>query len=173
MKHNMKIPATAAAALCILLAPSCDNSLYKTENLYPDEYKNIVSFQAEATSTDIMRIYDVNIDITQTVGRRESYKARIYLPKDMVFWGGFHPDYHIRYDYSQDPKTLKQHNNYKRWKAARNKAMQPEDTSVKHERLPRKTKKRLQKQQQPLINKKKAKRLSQIINALYLHAQGR
>lgn len=67
MKHNMKIHATAAAALCILLAPSCDNSLYKTENLYPDEYKNIVSFQAEATSTDIMRIYDVNIDITQTV----------------------------------------------------------------------------------------------------------
>ena len=51
--------------------------------------------------------------------------------------------------------------------------MQPEDTSVKHERLPRKTKKRLQKQQQPLICKKKAKRLSQIINALYLHAQGR
>ena len=113
------------------------------------------------------------LDITQTVGRRESYKARIYLPKDMVFWGGFHPDYHIRYDYSQDPKTLKQHNNYKRWKAARNKAMQPEDTSVKHERLPRKTKKRLQKQQQPLISKTKAKRLSQIINALYLHAQGR
>ena len=113
------------------------------------------------------------LDITQTVGRRESYKARIYLPKDMVFWGGFHPDYHIRYDYSKDPKTLKQHNHYKRWKAAHDKAMQPEKTSTKHERLPRKTKKRIQKQQYPLISKKKAKRLSQLIGALYLHAQGR
>ncbi len=112
------------------------------------------------------------LDITQTIGRRESYKARIYLPKDMVFWGGFHPDYHIRYDYSHDPKTLKQHNNYKRWKAAHDKATRLNNTSAKHERLPRKTKKLMQKQQQ-LISNKKSKALTQLIDSLYFYAKGR
>ena len=67
MEHNMKVSVIAAAALCILSATACDNSQYSLENLYPEEYHKIISFQEDAVNTDVMKIYDVNIDITETL----------------------------------------------------------------------------------------------------------
>ncbi len=67
MKHNMKIPVIAAAVMELLTVTGCDNSQYRLENLYPEEYHKIISFQDDAVSTDIMKIYDINIDITETV----------------------------------------------------------------------------------------------------------
>lgn len=62
----MRIPV--AAAICLLTVASCDNSLYRLENLYPDKYKKIVSFQDDAVNTtDIIKLYDINIDITETL----------------------------------------------------------------------------------------------------------
>lgn len=57
-----------------------------------------------------------SLDMTQTIDKRESYKSRIYMDKDIVFWGGFHPLFHIHYDYSQDARTLRQKKNLTEWK---------------------------------------------------------
>ena len=57
-----------------------------------------------------------SLDMTQTIDKRESYKSRIYMNKDIVFWGGFHPLFHIHYDYSQDARTLRQKKNLTEWK---------------------------------------------------------
>ena len=57
-----------------------------------------------------------SLDMTQTIDKRESYKSRIYMNKDIVFWGGFHPMFHIHYDYSQDARTLRQKKNLTEWK---------------------------------------------------------
>ena len=57
-----------------------------------------------------------SLDMTQTIDKRESYKSRIYMNKDIVFWGGFHPMFHINYDYSQDTRTLRQKKNLAEWK---------------------------------------------------------
>lgn len=57
-----------------------------------------------------------SLDMTQTIDKRESYKSRIYMNKDIVFWGGFHPMFHINYDYSQDARTLRQKKNLAKWK---------------------------------------------------------
>ncbi len=110
------------------------------------------------------------LDITQTVGRRESYKARIYLDKDIVFMGGFHPDFQIRYDYSRDPKTIRQHNSYKRWLKQQQKTPRPPLSDKKSTKLSRKQKKRLQKK---LPQEDKKQQLAGIINLLYFNAKGR
>ena len=65
MKHNIKTHIIAVSALCLAMATGCDNSQYTPENLYPEEYHKIISFQDDAISTDVMKIYDINIDITQ------------------------------------------------------------------------------------------------------------
>lgn len=57
-----------------------------------------------------------SLDMTQTIDKRESYKSRIYMNKDIVFWGGFHSLFHIHYDYSQDARTLRQKKNLTEWK---------------------------------------------------------
>lgn len=57
-----------------------------------------------------------SLDVTQTIDRRESYISRIYMDKNIVFWGGFHPDFHIYYNYRQDQRTLHQKQNYALWK---------------------------------------------------------
>ena len=57
-----------------------------------------------------------SLDSTQTIDRRESYTSRIYMDKDIIFWGGFHQDFHIHYDYRQDERTLRQKKNHERWK---------------------------------------------------------
>lgn len=57
-----------------------------------------------------------SLDITQTIDKRETYKSRIYMDKNIIFWGGFHPKFHIYYDYRNDPRTLRQKRNNTLWK---------------------------------------------------------
>lgn len=55
------------------------------------------------------------LDVTETIGRREKYKARIYMDNDLVFWGGFNPLFHIKYDYSKDIRTQRHKMNRFLW----------------------------------------------------------
>lgn len=57
-----------------------------------------------------------SLDSTQTIDRRESYTSRIYMDKDIIFWGGFHPNFQIHYNYRHDKRTLRQKKNHNEWK---------------------------------------------------------
>lgn len=57
-----------------------------------------------------------SLDSTQTIDRRESYTSRIYMDKDIIFWGGFHPNFQMHYNYRHDKRTLRQKKNHNEWK---------------------------------------------------------
>lgn len=57
-----------------------------------------------------------SLDMTQKIDRRECYISRIYMDKNLVFWGGFHKLFHIYYDYRNDTRSLRQKQQHNNWK---------------------------------------------------------
>lgn len=89
-----------------------------------------------------------SLDSTQTIDRRESYISRIYMDKDIIFWGGFHPNFHLHYNYRHDARTLRQKKNHNEWKKDHPLPSSEECLNISHAHDNSKLSRKLKKQQQ-------------------------